>query len=108
MYMYIVTPTLHRNGIHTMGGTSLTTLVVTKARLISVRIILSCLQLNDKLNTDTDIRDVERDYDDLKSHNDVEEKGLDGIFEEKKKYVKSHVYLLLLAVCISIWYIMAC
>ncbi|KAF6039080.1 IFT74 [Bugula neritina] len=40
--------------------------------------------LNDKLNTDTDIRDVERDYDDLKSHNDVEEKGLDFIFEEKK------------------------
>jgi len=44
-------------------------------------------QLNDKLNTDTDIRDVERDYDDLKSHNDVEEKGLDFIFEEKKRFL---------------------
>lgn len=40
------------------------------------------------MNTDTDVRDVERDYDDLKNHNDVEERGLDSIFEEKKAYVQ--------------------
>jgi len=33
---------------------------------------------------DTDIRDVERDFADLKARNDIEEKSLDSIFEEKK------------------------
>lgn len=55
--------------------------------------------MNDKLNTDTDIRDVERDYDDLKSHNDVEEKGLDVIFQEKKKFVLLAIVLVTVVVC---------
>lgn len=59
--------------------------------ILHVKYALTCLyyscvlKLNDKLNTDTDIRDVERDYDDLKTHNDVEEKGLDSLFEEKQR-----------------------